>query len=206
MLEEFQNLDKDRKYQKILLKYETISSEDIEARDYNFISYIAAKANFLLGKIGETLNLLPSVILWAKENDNDLFISSTVLEANCYTSRGEHKNSQKMFEKLFSEAKDIDQSVHYPVLLVNYGHTLFYQGDIIRASEQYQKALNVSKERGLPDDKILNNLAIAYNQLGQHNKAIDTAIEVIRKKEELEDWHGWTICLLYTSPSPRDRS
>jgi len=193
MLKEFQDLDKNREYQKILLKFETFSSENLAERDYNFISYIAAKANFLLGKIDETLKLTHSVILWAKENDNDLFISSTVLEANCYTSKGEHKNSQQMFEKLFSEAKTIDQSSHYPSLLVNYGHTLFYQGDIIKATEQYQKALKESKERGQPDDKILNNLALAYNQLGNYNKAIETALEVIRKKEELEDWHGWTI-------------
>ncbi|MHA1420055.1 MAG: tetratricopeptide repeat protein [Candidatus Heimdallarchaeaceae archaeon] len=193
MLEEFQNLDKNGKYQKILLKFETISSKDLAERDYNFISYIAAKANFLLGKVDETLKLLHSVILWAKENDNDLFISSTVLDANCYTSKGEHKNSQKIFERLFSEAKNIDQLPYYPALLINYGHTLFYQGAIIKATEQYEEALKVSKERGLPDDKILNNLALAYNQLGKHNEAIETALEVIRKKEELEDWHGWTI-------------
>jgi tetratricopeptide (TPR) repeat protein len=193
MLKEFQDLEKNGEYQKILLQFETISSEYLEERDYNFISYIAAKANFFLGKIDETLKLTPSIILWAKENDDDLSISSSVLEANCYTSKGEHKNSQKMFEKLFSEVKDIEQSSHYPALLVNYGHTLFYQGNIIKATEQYQKALQVSKERGLPDDKILNNLALAYNQLGKHNKAIETAKEVIRKKEELGDWHGWTI-------------
>ncbi len=193
MLNEFQELDKNREYQKIILKFETISSEELTERDYNFISYIAAKANFLLGKIDETLKLTSSIILWAKENDNDLSISSSILEANCYTSKGEHKNSQKMFEKLFSEAKNIEQSSHYSALLINYGHTLFYQGDIIKATEQYQKALKESKERGLPDDKILNNLALAYNQLGKHNKAIETAKEVIRKKEELEDWYGWTI-------------
>ena len=193
MLEEFQKLDKEREFHKILLKYDSISFKDCSDEEFNHIKYIVAKANFLLGKADETLVLLSEVINWSRSNDHNLFISSSVLEANCFTAKGDYVKSQKKFELLFSEAEDIEKSVFYPSLITNYGHTLFYQGEIIKAHEQYEKALQISKERNLPDDKILNNLSLTYNQLGNHKKAIETALEVIKKKEEIEDWHGWVI-------------
>lgn len=193
MLKEFQSLEKKGEHKKILLKFETISSESIQEREYKLISYIVAKANFFLGKIDETLKLTSSVLIWAKGKDEDFYVSVSMLEAICYTTRGEHKKAQEMFESLFSEVKDFEHSPYYPASLANYGHTLFYQGEIIKATEQYQKALKESKKRGLPDDQILNNLALAYNQLGKYSKAIETAKEAIRKKEEKEDWYGWVI-------------
>ncbi|MHA1400950.1 MAG: tetratricopeptide repeat protein [Candidatus Heimdallarchaeaceae archaeon] len=193
LIDEFRVLYEKQQFKEIVNRYIKLHFGDVTEKEFYSISYIAAKANFILGNSSTTLEIISKINSWAQENDEQLFISSRTLEANCYTSQRKLKEAQEIFEQLFSEFKNIEQITSYPLIILNYGHTLFYQGRIIDANEQYLKALELAKERGFPQDKIMNNLALTYNQLGEYNKAIEMAEKTIIEKEKLKDWHGWTI-------------
>ncbi|MHA1223326.1 MAG: tetratricopeptide repeat protein [Candidatus Heimdallarchaeaceae archaeon] len=115
------------------------------------------------------------------------------LKANSFSIQGRFEEAQKVFEELFSESENIENMDFVASLISNYAHTLFYQGKILEAHEKYLQALEISKEKQLRDDQILNNLVLTYNQLGEYEKAINIANEVVRKKELLNDWKGWII-------------
>ncbi|MHA1829262.1 MAG: tetratricopeptide repeat protein [Candidatus Heimdallarchaeaceae archaeon] len=192
-IEYFSKLEKERKYPEILDKFSSIKKEELSTNDFNLISFIVAKASFIKGNIKKTLEILTYVLPWAKKNEKTVFISAMNLKANSFSIQGRFEEAQKVFEELFSESENIENIDFYASLISNYGHTLFYQGKILEAHEKYLQALEISKEKQLRDDQILNNLVLTYNQLGEYEKAINIANEVVRKKELLNDWKGWII-------------
>ncbi len=192
-LQTFQELESEKKHSEILQKYNDLEVENLSKKDFIRISCIVAKANFLLGNLEEAHSIAQEVIEWAKDYDKEILSSTLSLQANCYSAQGKFDKARNVFEYLFKEVNTLEELDSYPIIMANYGHTFFYSGKIMEAHEIYLRALEISKEKDVPNDSILNSLALTNNQLGEYRKAIELVEEAIKQKEESNNWNGWVI-------------
>ncbi len=191
-LDEFVKLEKSKKLEEIIESYQKLKGKTIDIAELRDIEYIVGKAFFYKGNIEACIKITSKVNNWAKTNNQDLYIRTGILLSNCYSSGGNYNKSIDLLEHLI-EQKGVETSESYPVMLMNIGITHFYQGRLIEAKKYYLKALEISEERNLPQDKILNNLLICYSHLGQYSLAITTGEKVLQIKENNKDWFGWAI-------------
>ncbi|MHA1203982.1 MAG: tetratricopeptide repeat protein [Candidatus Heimdallarchaeaceae archaeon] len=193
LLRKFEEMEKEQKIAEIVES--SVDKKEDNLTDFEFYSilYIKARANFILRNFEEAKKFLSQIEKWAIDHNIELFVKSKVLEANCCTITGQLVEAQKIFEEIFTKYPEIKEYPFYTNIIINYGHTFFYQGKIIDANNQYIKALTIAKERNLRQDKIKNNLALTYAQLGNYEKAIELLEEVIKEKERMNDFQGWTI-------------
>ncbi|UJG43255.1 MAG: hypothetical protein K9W46_12890 [Candidatus Heimdallarchaeum endolithica] len=193
LLHKFEEMEIEQKIVEIVES--SIDRQKDKLTDFEFYSilYIKARANFILRNFEEAKKIISQIEKWALDHNIELLVKSKVLEANCCTITGQLVEAQKNFEEIFTKYPEIKEFPFYTNIIINYGHTFFYQGKIIDANSQYIKALTVAKERNLRQDKIKNSLALTYIQLGNYAKAIKLLEEVIKEKERMNDFQGWTI-------------
>lgn len=84
-----------------------------------------------------------------------------------YQLKGEHKKAVELVERYLDyDGKNVSALYTYGVLKQK-------EGDIKKAKDAYEKALDNSKEENVEKANILNNLGIIYFQLGDRKKGID---------------------------------
>ena len=137
-------------------------------------------------------------------------IESYELKAESYSLLFQYQSATEVYEKIVRILKESkgDETLE----LADAYRTL---GGLYRDLGEFQKAYryfeqNLSIKESLLDsmDSDLatsyNNLAIIYQDLGDYQKALITQQKALSIREQVYEANHPNICLLYTSPSPRD--
>ena len=121
------------------------------------------------------------------------------------------KNEIELIVNLYKQNK-LNEALNLSNELViknnNVPFVLNLNGLINLSLEKWQNAISVFKKAINCDSNFVeayNNLGVAYIHLGEHENAIENYHKAIEIKKDYANAYNNLACLLYTSPSPRDR-
>lgn len=129
--------------------------------------------------------------LSATEASRNLDIRALILErmAALLANQKQYDEAERYVLEAYQISQKLNDNIRLEITATTAGNIYYWKKDFKKAEEFYQKAYDFSQLSGRISGRTLNNLAIAYNNSKQYDKAIATynkAIEVYKKRNEYE--------------------
>ena len=131
---------------------------------------------------------------------------------NILRRTGQYDSAIEKFENAIQTAKlhFLEQSPEAARSYYNSGLVYYYLGKYHQALEEYNKALNIRityfGEQHPYVAQTYNDIGVLYKTLGKYHQALEHHKKALKIRiAHFGKQHQDVACLLYTSPSPRDR-